>query len=168
MKNGVRLEAAILVDAASATGLSGAEQVQAYWRAVGVDTAVKSMPLNVIRGPGGPAERGTFGVFYATIGFDVDPSRDTLLSSQSLPPNGNDLARYSTPEVERLIDLGASTYDRAQRAAYYAQLQRLVNHDMPDIPIAWPRFIYAVNSDLRGFAPETVNSDFWNVQDWRI
>jgi peptide/nickel transport system substrate-binding protein len=167
-KNGVRLEAAILVDAASASGLSGAQQVQAYWRAVGVDAAVKPMPLNVIRGPGGPAERGTFSVFYATIGFDVDPSRDTILSNESFPPNGNDLARYSTPEVERLIELGASTYDRAQRAAYYARLQRRVNYDMPDIPIAWPRFIYAVNTDLHGFAPETVNSDFWNVYDWRI
>jgi len=167
-KNGIRLEAAILVDAASASGLSGAQQVQAYWRAVGVDAAVKPMPLNVIRGPGGPAENGTFGVFYATIGFDVDPSRDTLLSRQSFPPKGNDLARYSTPQVERLIDLGASTYDRAQRAQYYAQLQRQVNYDMPDIPIAWPRFIYAVNTDLRGFMPETVNSDFWNVQNWRI
>jgi hypothetical protein len=25
-----------------------------------------------------------------------------------------------------------------------------------------------VNSDLRGFRPEPVNSDFWNVQDWEI
>jgi len=24
-----------------------------------------------------------------------------------------------------------------------------------------------VNTDLHGFAPETVNSDFWNAQDWR-
>jgi hypothetical protein len=38
---------------------------------------------------------------------------------------------------------------------------------LPVIPIAWPRFIYAVNADVRGFAPETVNSDFWNVQEWR-
>ncbi len=167
-KNGVRLEAAILVDSASASGMSGAQQVQAYWRAVGVDAVVKPMPLNVIRGPGGPAETGTFGVFYGAIGFDVDPSRDTILSSQSFPPNGNDLARYSEPDVERLIDLGASTYDRAKRAEYYAQLQRRVNFDLPDIPIAWPRFIYAVNTDLHGFSPETVNSDFWNVQDWRI
>jgi hypothetical protein len=46
-------------------------------------------------------------------------------------------------------------------------LQRQVNYDLPDIPIAWPQFIYAVSTDLHGFAPETVNSDFWNVQTWR-
>jgi hypothetical protein len=52
------------------------------------------------------------------------------------------------------------------RKHYYSLLQRQVNYDLPDIPIAWPQFIYAVNTDLQGFAPETVNSDFWNVQAW--
>ena len=41
-----------------------------------------------------------------------------------------------------------------------------MNDDMPYVPLAWEQFVYAVNTDLRGFAPETVNSDFWNVQDW--
>ena len=167
-KNGERLETAILVDSASASGLSGAQQVQSYWRAIGVDAAVKPMPLNVIRGPGGPGETGAFTAFYASIGFDVDPSRDTLLSVQSFPPNGLNLSRYTAPDVEKLIDLGASTYDRQKRAEFYGALQRRVNQDLPVIPIAWPRFIYAVNTDLRGFKPETVNSDFWNVQEWRI
>ena len=167
VKDGKRLEVAITVAIESAEGLSGAQQVQAYWRAVGVDANVKAQPLNVIRGPGGPAETANFDVFYAQIGFDVDPARDNLLSKQSIPPNGNDLSRYSEPDVERLIDAGAATPDRVERARIYALLQRRVNADLPVIPIAWPRFIYAVNADVRGFAPETVNSDFWNVQEWR-
>jgi peptide/nickel transport system substrate-binding protein len=167
-KNGARLEPAILVSSESASGLSGAQQIQAYWRAVGVDATVKPQPLNFIRGPGGPGQTGNFDVFYASIGFDVDPARDTFLSRQSIPPNGNNLGRYYQPDVERWIAQGASTYDRAARKGYYSLLQRQVNRDLPVIPIAWPKFIYAVNTDLRGFAPETVNSDFWNVQAWRL
>jgi peptide/nickel transport system substrate-binding protein len=166
-KNGVRLAAAIVVSSESAEGLSGAQQVQAYWRAIGVDATIKPAPLNFILGPGGPGETGNFDVFYGSYGFDVDPARDMILSKQSIPPNGHNYARYSDPDVERWIAAGASTYDRTVRKHYYSLLQRKVNYDLPDIPIAWPQFIYAVNTDLHGFAPETVNSDFWNVQAWR-
>jgi len=166
-KNGVRLEPTIIVSSESAQALSGAQQIQAYWHAVGVDATVKPEPLNVLLAPGGPGETGNFDVFYSSYGFDVDPSRDQILSKQSIPPYGRNYMRYDQPDVERLIEAGATTYDRAARAHFYSLLQRRVNHDLPLIPIAWPKYIYAVNTDLRGFAPETVNSDFWNVQMWR-
>ncbi|HEY5096372.1 MAG TPA: peptide ABC transporter substrate-binding protein [Candidatus Eremiobacteraceae bacterium] len=167
VKNGARLDPAVMVATESAAGLSGAQQVQAYWRALGVDATVKPQPLNVLLGPGGPAETGNFDVYYASNGFDVDPSRDMILSKLSIPPNGHNYSRYNNPTAERLIEEGASTYDRAARIHYYSLLQRLVNHDLPVIPIAWPKFIYAVSTDVHGFAPETVNSDFWNVEQWR-
>jgi ABC-type transport system substrate-binding protein len=61
-----------------------------------------------------------------------------------------------------------AAYDHAARKAVYIQLQRLWNSDLPVVPLAWDEAIYVVNSDMHGFQAEPVNSDFWNVNEWKI
>ena len=148
----------------SATSTVIAEEVERSWRTVGVEAELRTMPRNVFVGSIAPT--GTFDAAVTGTGFDADPDRSQYVQRKFFEPNGFNTARYYDADVDRWTDDANGSYDRARRKPFYAQIQRRMNDNMPYVPLAWEQFVYAVNTDLRGFAPETVNSDFWNVQDW--
>ena len=150
----------------STTSAEIAEEIQRAWRDIGADAELRAVPRNVLVGQVEPA--GTFDVILAGYGYDVDPDRSQLIETKFIEPHGFNASRYSNPDIDRWSEAALATYDRAARKKYYSLIQRKLNDDMPLVPIDWESFVYAVNDDLRGFAPETVNSDFWNVQDWSI
>ena len=145
-----------------------AQQIQAQWRAIGADAAIQTAPINVLRSPDGLWTTGKFDVELAHLIFDPDPDREANLGSQFIGSRGFNDGRYVSATSDRLGAEGVAVYAHEERRPVYARLERLWNHDLPVLPIAWPQAIYAVNDDLRGFRPEPVNSDFWNIQDWEI
>ena len=164
-KHGRRLSFG-LMHTTSTTSAAIAEEIQRAWRDVGVDAQLRAVPRNVLVGQVEPA--GTFDVILAGYGYDVDPDRSQLIETKFIEPHGFNASRYSNADIDRWSEAALRTYDRAERKRYYSLIQRKLNDDMPLVPIDWESFVYAVNDDLRGFEPETVNSDFWNVQDWTI
>lgn len=150
----------------SATPATVASEIERAWRDIGVEVSIRAMPRNVVIGNVAP--NGNFDVLEEGAGFDADPDRSQFTQTQFIGTHGFNYARYSSPDVDRWTDLALQTYDLQQRARFYALIQRRLNRDLPYVPIAWEQFAYAVNTDLRGFAPETINSDFWNVEDWAI
>ncbi len=163
-----RLSFSLLIFTGNSTASAIAQQMQGQWRAVGAEALIYPVPPNLMSGPTGPLVSGKFQVALNTYGNWPDPDRSLQLESRYFPPRGQNHARYSQPDVDRWSEAALSTYDVQKRAALYAAIQRRVNRDVPYLPIAWPRFIYAVNARLSGFAPETINSDFWNVQTWKM
>jgi ABC-type transport system substrate-binding protein len=141
-----------------------AQEVQAAWREIGAEALVRSAPRNVVVGV--IFTSGDFDAAIAGAGYDADPDRSQYQETKFADPHGFNDARYSDPDLDRWTEAALQTYDRTERRRYYALIQRRLNRDVPWIPIAWERFIYAVNSDIRGFEPETINSDFWNVERW--
>ena len=111
---------------------------------------------------------GQFDTAVVNFIFDPDPDRTQNLGSQFMGARGFNESRYSSARSDALSAAAVAVYERAKRKPYYAQLQRLWNADLPVIPIAWVDNVDVVNADLRGFKPEPVNSDFWNVSQWRI
>lgn len=164
-KDGRRLSFGF-IHTTSTTSAEIAEEVQRAWRDLGVDAQLRAVPRNVMVGTLEPT--GTFDVLLGGYGYDVDPDRSQLIETRFIEPHGFNASRYSNADVDRWSEAALLTYDRAERKKYYALIQRKLNDDMPIVPIDWESFIYAVNDDLRGLEPETVNSDFWNVQDWTI
>lgn len=163
-----RLAFTLSLSTGNTVALSEAEQMQAQWRSIGADVAIQAVPINVLRSPDGLWTTGRFDVALQNLIFDVDPDREANLGSTFIGPRGFNDGRYVSALSDRLSAQAVAVYPHAERAPIYAQLQRLWNHDLPLIPIAWPQAIYAVNDDLRNFKPEPVNSDFWNIQQWEI
>lgn len=163
-----KLELTLSIIAESAPAHALAQQIQQAWRAVGVDAVIQSVPINVLRSPTGLWTTGKFDVALQSLIFDVDPDRSANLGSQFSGVRGFNDGRYVSAESDRLTAQAVSVYAHEARAPVYARLQRLWNTDLPVVPIAWPQAIYGVNLDLRGFKPEPINSDFWNVQEWSI
>lgn len=167
-KEDLKLSFDIVFTSGSAVGASLAEQMQQAWHAVGADVTLRSEPLNVLRSPTGELVTGHFDAAVASFIYDPDPDRSTVLGSDYIGTRGYNESRYASRRSDALTAAAVAVYGREQRKPLYAQLQRLWNTDLPIIPIAWVDNIDVINADLRGFRPEPVNSDFWNIQVWRI
>jgi peptide/nickel transport system substrate-binding protein len=122
----------------------------------------------VLRSPEGLWVTGHFDVALERLVLDPDPDRSANVGSQFIGARGFNNSRYVSAQSDLLTARAVAVYSEEQRKPVYAQLQRLWNRDLPIVPLAWDDAIYVVNRDLRGFKPEPVNSDFWNVQTWKI
>lgn len=167
-RNGRKLEFTVSIQTGTVIASSLAQQMQQAWRIVGANVLIQAMPLNVLRSPSGLWVTGHFDVALERFILDPDPDRSANLGSQFIGTRGFNVSRYVSAQSDLLTAQAVAVYNEEQRKPLYAQLQRLWNRDLPIVPLAWDDAIYLVNSDLRGFKPEPVNSDFWNVQDWRI
>jgi peptide/nickel transport system substrate-binding protein len=166
-KNGKPLSFTLIGQAGSAPLAKMAVEVQAAWRAVGAQAQIRQVQRNVLFGQPGIETDGKFDVAIDNSATDADPDRSVYLETGSIAPRGFNFERYSSRDVDRWSEAALATYDRPERARYYALIQRRLNADLPYVPIAWEQWAFAVNSALMNFSPETVGSDFWNVQDWR-
>jgi peptide/nickel transport system substrate-binding protein len=163
VKDGKRLSFGLIHYEGTTPATLGVE-VQAAWRAIGAEALLRAAPRNVVVGQ--IMTSGDFNALVAGAGYDVDPDRSQYQETRFEDPHGFNDARYSDADVDRWTEAALQTYDRARRKRYYALIQRRLNRDVPYIPIAWERFVDVESAGVRGYEPETVNSDFWNVQDW--
>ncbi len=123
--------------------------IQADLAAVGLDVQVRTFEWNsylarVNEGLAGQAEMAEM----AWMTNDPDTLPWLALRSGAAFNSGG----YSNPEVDRLIDAGRRTTDRAGRAAIYRELQRLVHDDAPWLFVAnWKQNAVAT-ARVRGLA----------------
>jgi peptide/nickel transport system substrate-binding protein len=163
-----KLEFTLSIATGSAIAYSLAQQMQQAWREIGANVHIQSFPLNVLRSPTGLWTTGRFDVDLGRLILDPDPDRSANLGSQFMGARGFNNGRYASARSDMLTAKAVAAYDHAARKAVYIQLQRLWNSDLPVVPLAWDEAIYVVNSDMHGFQAEPVNSDFWNVNEWKI
>lgn len=167
-RGGRRLMFTLSIRSGSTVAYTLAQEIQQSWRAIGADVTIQTLPINVLVGPSGLWTTGRFDIALTRYVFDPDPDRSANLGSQSIGTRGANFGRYVSAQSDRLTADAVAVYAHAARKPLYARLQRLWNIDLPVLPIAWEDAIYMVNSDLLGFRPEPIDSDFWNVQEWQI
>lgn len=138
------------------------------WQGVGVHVDLRTASEDIIYSDGGPLMKGDFDVAIVAQTFDADPDRSAYITTPSIPPAGTNYARYSDPDIDKWSAAALETNDPAQRTAYYQDIQAQLNRDQPYIPILWIAEIHAINRRLSGYEPETINSQFWNVAQWRV
>jgi peptide/nickel transport system substrate-binding protein len=165
-KDGKPLAFNLINQSESAPLANLAVEVQAQWRDIGVEASVRQVPRNVLFGNPGLETDGKFDVAIDNSATDSDPDRSVYIESSAIAPRGFNFERYADPDVDRWSEDALMSYDRKQRAPYYAAIARRLNRDLPYVPIAWERWVYAVNSSLKNFQAEPIGSDLWNVQDW--
>jgi peptide/nickel transport system substrate-binding protein len=168
-KNGVPLAFVLTVPTGYAVLSGSAVQAQAAWHALGVDASIRTDPSNVMYAPAtGLLPSGRFEAYLATDGYATSPDRSDTLTTAGQPPNGRNYTRYHDPDVDAWTAQARSTLDDASRNAIYARISKRVRQAAPLTPLLWQEQVYAFSAKLTGLRPETVNSDFWNVYDWRL
>jgi peptide/nickel transport system substrate-binding protein len=168
VKNGQRLSLLFVYAQGSDIARNVVVQTQQMWRAVGVEVQLKTYPFAQLYAPaadGGVFYGGKFDVgFYGWIsGGDPDDSSQWL--STEFPPNGNNVDRYASPEMDAAQHLALSTFDTSVRKRAYAHIQRLLVNDVPAIFVFYPKLRYAYAEALQNFAPNGVG-EAWDAADW--
>jgi peptide/nickel transport system substrate-binding protein len=97
--------------------------------------------------------------------FNVDPAS---LNVRLLCDSGA-LSRYCNPDLDAALLAGIATTDEDERAAAYADAQRIINEEVPIFPLYVPDTLGATSERLQEFKlnPLPTNA-FWNIADWTV
>jgi peptide/nickel transport system substrate-binding protein len=144
--------------------------LQHYWRAAGIDVAVKNYTASTFFAPqseGGPLYSGHTDIaIYTSSHSWPDPDVENEFAPDHLPPVGQNTSRFQNAELGRLISAGLAGYDPAVRGPIYRRIARIEIANVPDYVLNWEPQITAANSDLHGVRPNPVGSNLWNVAGW--
>lgn len=127
-KNGKPFQFGMIIIPGSASTNQFAQMVQAELKKIGVQ-------MDIVTLEGAAAiQRILSGNYQATyLGWELDPDPDpyALFHSSQIPPRGQNLTRYASPEADALMDAGRRELDQGKRKEIYHRLHALLAEDQP-------------------------------------
>jgi peptide/nickel transport system substrate-binding protein len=136
----------------------------------GIGLALKGYANEMLTAPasmGGIAYGGRFDLDLGRIINGPEPDNSAEYACAGVPPNGYNMSHYCTPEMDRLQTIATSSYDRATRRAAYAQIEALLERDLPQIPLWWPHDVHLVSDRLQNFDPNPF-VETWDARRWSL
>jgi peptide/nickel transport system substrate-binding protein len=91
-----------------------------------------------------------------TAGNDPDRSLRFFFSTKG----GANVWNYSNPQFDALVQQALETTDLEQRKSLYAEAQKMVISDAPNLFLASPRYFYAVSDRVEGFEPSATEESY--------
>jgi len=169
VKNGKRFTMGLAFRSDSITDRQRSVLVAAMLREAGIDVELKGYTTALMYAAAGAGilADGNYDAGLQTWYAGVDPDDSSQLLCAEVAPKGYDWSRYCSPAMDAAQHVALTSYDEAVRKRAYAQVQRLLAADAPEIYLWWPRQIEAVNADFGGFRPNGVINT-WNAAEWTI
>jgi peptide/nickel transport system substrate-binding protein len=136
----------------------------------GIALDPKGYPNEMLTGAastGGIMESGRFDVILARILNGPEPDNSAEYGCAAVSPNGYNFARYCSQEMERLQRIATTSYDREIRRHAYTQIETLLESDLPQIPLWWPRDVHIVSNRLQNFNPNPF-VETWDAYNWKL
>jgi peptide/nickel transport system substrate-binding protein len=174
--DGVRAKGGVRLDFTNSTtaGNHLREQVQQVlqqgWQDIGVKMTIKNLPPAVMWGDYWMKSQFQTGIAGIDFMSGPDPESSDYFRSSSTPAkggSGQNTFQYVNPEVDALLLKGGTTLDQAARVPMYQQIQALVRHDLPFLPLFQYSFIEGTKANLVGYTPNVnVRSNCWNISTW--
>lgn len=75
----------------------------------------------------------------------------SLFHSSELPPSGRNRVRYNNPRIDELLEAGRSETDVQKRKVVYAEVQQILQEDLPYISLWHNQNVALVKQNLEGF-----------------
>ncbi len=158
-KDGQSLHFSFVVGAGSATYTLMIELIRATWKQIGVSFDIKTFQTDLLFGPiqsGGIIQSGKFDIVAFQWGSTADPTGAVnLYSSKLIPPAGQNDLRYKNIDVTRLLEQASGSIDPAIQKRALGDAQAIIARESPTLPIAQAVALYAANTDLKGFDPNS-------------
>jgi peptide/nickel transport system substrate-binding protein len=125
------------ISGSSASARQYASVIQNYLRDVGIPVSIETSELNVLFEF---LRRGQFQMTYGQwVGGNQDPIfYHDLFATSEIPTEtraARNRSRYSNPELDKILDEAANTYDHAKAAPLYAKAQEIISRDLPVFPM---------------------------------
>jgi len=148
----------------TASGVRIAAVVQSELRERGIDVTIKSISNAQLFLPKtGTLPSGLFDLAYVPFTMGGDPDDSEVLHCGA-PSN---YMRWCNKQVDTLEQRALASVSQRERAALYAQIGRIVAHEVPILYLFNADYVYAQRRELRGFAPNPFLPT-WNAWAWRI
>jgi peptide/nickel transport system substrate-binding protein len=162
MKDGEPFRITLMTDAGHKIREQVMLAVHQYWTDLGIEVKVgvqerNSFVLNRVL-------KGDFDAVLLQSAVQIDPDLSRRFHTRSMT-SGQNFLGYSNPEVDRLLDDGLATLDQESRKRIYAEAQRLIAEDLPQISLYYPKALYAFDPRLSGVKASPLNL-FWNAEKW--
>ncbi len=148
----------------SDTAVRTAEYVQQMLRARGIDVSVKKVTLAQFYLPaseGGLLLSGRYDLAYVVWRSGLDPDDSDLVTCRG----SANYSGYCDREVDTLEERALAVQSPGVRRLLYFQVQQRLAAQLPYDFLYAPRYSYAVQPEISGFAP-TPFSPTWNAYDW--
>ena len=170
VKNGARLSLLLVYGQGSELARNATLAVQQDLRPVGVEVELKSFSyasLYAAAQSGGILNGGKFDIAVYSWISGADPDDSSQWMCAMIPPAGNNVSRYCSPEMDAAQRQALSTFDRTARKAAYARIESLLVRDAPGAFFYYRPLAYAYAPRLHHFQPNGI-SEGWNAQDWTL
>ena len=164
-RDGTDFTLSLLVDQGDVLKESVAQKIKWQLLQIGIKVEVEFLDLRELF-----QERLYPGLFQmALLQFNGvgDPDSFVSLFWHSGQIGASNLARYASPEVDRLIEQGRSTYEPADRKGIYLKIHRKIFDDTAAIFLFVRRVFGAADSKVEGIQPNP-QVFFQTARNWRL
>ena len=169
-KNGEKLRFTMSTTAGNPSRQATQALFQQNWKRIGVEMEIKNFPASVVWGD--YTTKSQFDTLLVawdpTVGLDPDYS--ARAHSKQIPVktgSGSNYVQYSNPELDKLLELGVTQSNTADRKATYAKVQQILLDDVPFAPQGATRQGHLKKKQLTNVKPNSYVTDItWNIQDW--
>jgi peptide/nickel transport system substrate-binding protein len=146
-----------------------AEEIAAQWRALGIEVGAETSGAsqfveNVLL-------PRAFDAALVSVDPGPDPDPYPLWHSSQILGEGRNLAGFSDPGVDRLLENARLTTTDAERESAYGSFQEIFEREVPAVLLFAPTYEYVVRTDVRGLSPgllHNLSARFNDVQRWFI
>lgn len=146
-----------------------AQEIARQWGELGIQVEVQvSGASRFVEGVLLPRK---FEAALVSIDPGPDPDPYPLWHSTQALGEGRNLANFSDPEVDRLLENGRQTPSPAQRAEDYRSFQEIFARELPAVLLYTPTYQYVVRSDLQGVSPGlllSLSARFEDAYRWYV
>jgi peptide/nickel transport system substrate-binding protein len=157
------------ISGSSASARQYAGVIQNYLKEVGIPVSIETSELNVLFDS---LRRGQFQMTYGQwVGGNQDPIfyRD-LFATSEIPTEtraARNRSRYSNPELDRILNEAANTYDHTVAAPLYATAQEIISREVPVLPL-WYQANIVIAKKTVGNIHVDASGDWGFVKDLRV
>ena len=119
-------------------------------------------------GAGGILQTGKFDIDFSSWVNGIDPDDSTNVMCDQIPPRGQNIYRFCSPEVDAQERIALTYYDQTTRKRAYTRIQQILVDRLPFLTMWFARRIDVVSDDLRGYKPAHAVTTFWNTWEYQI
>ncbi len=153
-KDGKPFEFTILTNQGNSQRKKAATIVQRDLKKVGIKTEIRvvewaALLKNFI-------DERKFEALVMGWSIGVGPDQYVIWHSSQTAKNQLNFVSYNNPEVDKVLELGVSTYDRAERKKYYDKFQELIAEDQPYTFLYAPESLPIISSRVKGIEPAPI------------
>lgn len=160
-KDGQRLSFSLVVPLGNKNREKTGPIIQSQLKDIGIEISIEQMEFpQVMEKVVKNRDYDTY-LMANTLGLDPDPKPNWYSNSDW------NFVGFENAESDKLIDEGLKAKDNNERIEIYHKWGKILNENVPWLPLYAPDIINAYNTNLKNYEPNTF-CDFYNVANWDL